>query len=122
MLSAMRRWLVLLMIVLLPLRAAAGDFMSLGMALGDGGPVPTGMAPDCPMHLAAADAAPEVDDVDAAATSAAECGSCALCFPVAQVAVIAAVGADRSSDARQALGDDRYLSAVALGLLRPPES
>lgn len=118
----MRRWFVLLMVLLLPLRAVAGDAMSVGMALAEQAPaVASGMAPGCLMHMASASEAPTTDDAPAP-MSVAECGSCALCFPVAQVDTVAVADSSRLADARPAPGDDRYLSATALGLLRPPKS
>jgi hypothetical protein len=121
MLGPMRRWFVLLMVVLLPLRAVAGDLMSLAMATAGEPPRSSaGMSPECPMHLAAADPEPMLDE-GAAATPSSECGSCALCFPVARLDVLGAVGSPAAADARRAIGGDRFLSAPTLGLLRPPE-
>jgi len=119
MLPPMRRWFVLLMIVLLPLRATAGDFMSLGMALEGKPAAAAGMSPDCPMHLAATGTEPAGDE-DGSPTTAGECGSCALCFPVAQAESLSAIGNLPLADARHAIGDDRFASAPALALRRPP--
>lgn len=116
----MRRWILLLMIVLLPLRAAAGDFMSVGMAL-QGAPaaMADGMSPDCPMHPAAVDTGLSDDD-GSAPTSMVKYGSCAPCFPVAQAQMGALVGLHRPAETRHVVADDRFVSVDALGLLRPP--
>ncbi|HSV45388.1 MAG TPA: hypothetical protein VLJ58_06315 [Ramlibacter sp.] len=97
----MRRWLLLMMIVLLPLRSWAGDTMAVQMA-GSGAvakvaavvatvqaaavPALAGHPPDCPGHAAAA--APQ----QAAVTPAADkldtpCGSCLDCQACSTVAL-----------------------------------
>jgi hypothetical protein len=118
----MRRWLVLLMVVLLPLRAVAGDAVALGMAVAAEAGSAAALSPGCPMHLAGT-STESVAEADAPASSpvSAECSSCALCFPVARADALPAVGSRPAVDARLPMASDRFRSAWALGLLRPPE-
>jgi hypothetical protein len=83
----MRRWFVLLMIVLLPVRGWAGDFMGIQMALAGTTPAAHEMPADCPMH-ASADMSAHHDGGDNAPSDPGQgsnCTSCQLCTPVAQL-------------------------------------
>jgi DUF2946 family protein len=82
----MRRWFILLMIVLLPVRGWAGDFMGLQMAMAQGSPVAQSMPADCPMHASAETAVhhgnagtPDHDE------QGSKCSSCQLCTPAARL-------------------------------------
>lgn len=84
----MRRWFVLLMIVLLPVRGWAGDFMGIQMAMAAGAtPAAHEMPADCPMHASADMGVHHGDGGDAPADEGpgSNCSSCQLCTPVAQL-------------------------------------
>jgi hypothetical protein len=111
-----RRFLVLLMIIVMPLRAAAGDLMSLSMGTHSSSTPSASMPADCEMHLGAGD----VRDGDvAAAPAGTECGTCALCLPVAHCPGVSVVRGDLP-DAAPAPGEERFLSVPARLGLRPP--
>ena len=81
----MRRWIVLVMVVLLPLREGAGDLMSLQMVRSNPAHSAVLMAPDCPMH-SATDASQVVGDAGAHVGSGMDsCSSCELCIPIAEL-------------------------------------
>ena len=83
----MRRWLVLLMVLLLPLRGWAGDFMSVQMATMNAAPEAVAAMPaDCPMHTGAH--APDAGESTSAHTGGGlqNCSSCELCIPLAELA------------------------------------
>src|SRR5688572_31226775 len=78
-----RHLFVLLMMVLLPVRAWAGDHMVIQMATRAAEAQVAGtMPPDCPMHLQAGADAPDHDRSDMPAGMEG-CGSCDLCIPLA---------------------------------------
>ncbi|MET0335348.1 MAG: hypothetical protein ABW190_13830, partial [Rhizobacter sp.] len=75
----MRRWLVLMMIVLLPLRGWAGDLMSVQMVMGAEHSM--AMPADCPMQSTAAAPSNDIHEMNADAGSMTNCSSCDLCIP-----------------------------------------
>jgi hypothetical protein len=84
------RWLVILMVTLLPLRVWAGDAMAVQMAAAQWSPaaMEAGMAhlPDCPGRMAAADAAGTAPDAQGNGAEPA-CASCTLCQVCSTVAL-----------------------------------
>jgi hypothetical protein len=107
------------MIALLPLRAVAGDVMSIGMTAPAAVHGQAMVMPDCDMHLAHAGAQPA--DADQSAPSAdAQCASCALCYPVASASAFGLGLSFDSPEARPASGDARFVSAAIGRDLRPP--
>ena len=115
----MRRFLLTLFILVLPLRALAGDLMALANATMPHGIAETqavAMAPDCEMHHSAVDAAhPGQDD-------GGHCECCALCLPMSQT--VASASLKRIDVARRvaAASDASFLSAALGRSLRPPSS
>jgi hypothetical protein len=78
--------MVLVMVLLLPLRVWAGDFMSVRMAAGGTPPAMSAAMPaDCPM-LSQPDTAGAGDGGGSTSAGMADCMSCDLCIPVAEVA------------------------------------
>jgi hypothetical protein len=109
----MRRWLLLFLVVLMPLRAWAGDAMSLQMAGSQIAQVVSAMPADCPMH---ADASSEAEGQLAGLA----CNACDLCLPLAEVAAV-------DIDARAPIGHVMRAApgAASLGVapapgLKPP--
>ena len=114
----MRRFLLILFVLVLPLRAVAGDLMALAMATMPADMPATeapAMAPDCGMHHAAPADHDSQGDAD---QTHYEC--CALCLPVAQLAAAAPLQRQDVAEAVPAASDASFLSAVLGRNLRPP--
>lgn len=80
---AMCRVLILIMIVLLPLRGWASDFMGIEMAVsGSASTASIVMPPGCPMHVHAAQGHSDQN----AHGEMKNCVSCGLCIPLADLA------------------------------------
>ena len=114
----MRRFLLILFVLVLPLRAVAGDLMALAMAtMPQDMPAAevAAMAPDCGAHHAAS--ASDHHGGDDGEQTQHEC--CALCLPMTQ---FAAVSLQRVDIARRvaAASDASFLSAALSRSLRPP--
>jgi len=107
----MQRLFLLVLIVLLPLRAWAGDFMSVQMATTSGSAAPAAhaMPPGCPMH-ATADTAME------------NCGSCELCIPFAEMSTSQLVIVEIAAHATPLMGGVDFISAAPAPALKPPIS
>ena len=110
----MRRLVLLCLIVLLPLRAWAGDWMGLQMALDSPAAEVAAMPADCPMHAQAGEqAAPAHADGSA-------CSACDLCIPMAAwAAQPVTVSAGARHGAPQA-PDRADTSALPAPTLEPP--
>jgi hypothetical protein len=117
--ARVRRLFLILLVLVLPLRAVAGDFMALGMATM---PAPAAapsaaMPPDCLMHMAGAG---KLGDSSSPQTGEAQCESCALCFPVAQFADFPFLNLPEYPEVRPPSGDADFLSAPRVRSFRPP--
>ncbi|HEX2541133.1 MAG TPA: hypothetical protein VHM00_08630 [Caldimonas sp.] len=110
----MRRFLFLLMIIALPLRAVAGDVMAIGMATQVPGHASAFM-PGCDMQVAGG----HVHDDGSSASSGADCGACVLCVPFAQAPAITG-SADDLSAVLPRVGEERFASAPSVRSTRPP--
>lgn len=111
----MRRLLLILLIVLLPVRALAGDWMMLGMSMPDQA---AGM-PGCDMQLVLK-AAQGSDDAASSASADVQCAQCDLCIPAASPPVLAqAAGLMPAPSLRPAAGSS-FASAALSQDLRPP--
>jgi hypothetical protein len=112
----MRRWFVLVLVLLLPLRGWAGEFMSVQMIADGAGAHVSAMPPDCPMH--AGEFAPLATTLPADEC----CASCELCIPMAE---LASVRLDAVAYARhempRAFGA-WFVSAWSTQALKPPIS
>ena len=116
--ALVRRLFLILLALVLPLRAVAGDLMALGMAQMHS-PQTTQSAPmpaDCPMHTAG----PGKHHDSPSQSGEVQCESCALCFPVAQLAEFPALQRPEYPQARPQSGDADFLSATLARSLRPP--
>ena len=116
----MRRFLLILFVLVLPLRAVAGDLMALAMAtLPHGTPAAeaAAMAPDCETHHAAA-AADHHGEEDEGQTHD-EC--CALCLPMTQTGALSLQRVDIAHRVAAA-SESSFLSAAPSRSLRPPSS
>jgi hypothetical protein len=115
-----RRYLILLMIVFLPLRAWAGDAMAIEMAgttfsiHAEASATP----PGCPMH-AEPSAAMDADAGDAAELA---CSSCDLCLPIAEVAEPALQVVAFADHVKRALPGASFLSVLPAPSVKPPIS
>lgn len=99
-----------MLIVLLPLRAWAGDLMSVQMAASNSTvSASQAMPPGCPMH-ATADAATE------------SCGSCELCIPVAETSTAALDIVELAAHAKPLMGGVDFISVASAPALKPPIS
>jgi len=114
-----RRLFLILLVLVLPLRALAGDFMALGMAkvhVSQATPSAP-MPPDCAMHMAGSG---KHHDSSSSQTGEVQCESCALCFPVAQFAGFPPLQRSEHPEARPRSGDADFLSAPLARSFRPP--
>ncbi|MBC7991869.1 MAG: hypothetical protein H7Z15_01320 [Rhizobacter sp.] len=108
--AAVRRLFLLLLIVLLPLRAWAGDFMSVQMATsGSGVPAVHAMPPDCPMH-------------SSADTAAESCESCELCIPFAEISAAVIDIVEPAAHSKPLMWGVDFISAPPAPALKPPIS
>ncbi len=108
------------MIVLLPLRGWAGDFMSVQMVTsGPAGLAASTMPPGCPMH-----AQGSATNADAEATQAPagmeHCTSCGLCVPLAELADTRLDIITFATHAKPLPGGIDFVSAAPAPTLRPP--
>ena len=113
----MRRFIVLLMIALLPLRAWAGDAMALQMAgvAKTVAQVEASIPAPCPMHASAPMASHHGDTTWQMPSSS--CNACDLCLPMAELATVELAA---SSTAQHVM---RPAPAVAsLGIAPPPQA
>ena len=117
----MKRLLVLLMIVLLPLRGWAGDLMGVQMAAsGLASQVASAMPADCPMksmHVPAS-----VDDASPAPSATEGCTSCDLCLPMAEPASLRFDAVAFVAHAAPPMGGVAFLSASPALAFKPPIS
>jgi hypothetical protein len=83
----MQRWMLLVMVLLLPLRGWAGDLMGVHMATsGHATQASTAMPPGCPMHAGEqASAKGQSAEAHAAGAGMDGCSSCELCVPLAEL-------------------------------------
>jgi hypothetical protein len=120
----MRRWLVLVMVLLMPLRALAGDFMGVQMALGGGLPSASAgaMPADCPM-LAQAHAAAHPDAGAVLSSGGAPgCTSCDLCLPIAEWPAATLEVATFAGHEQPLMGGVAFESVAPAPSLKPPIS
>jgi hypothetical protein len=115
----MRRWFVVLLIVLLPWRAWAGDAMTLAMAAPDGNPG------HCAEHTLGAATSHSRSDTGATAATSADTNSphavCDICNGPAMTATPPlAVDAGPLPQARQTAGPVRFASAPPRPGHKPP--
>ncbi|HEY0818934.1 MAG TPA: hypothetical protein VGD46_09165 [Rhizobacter sp.] len=89
----MRRWLLLFLVVLMPLRAWAGDAISLHTASSQIAQVASAMPADCPMHA-------ESSSMAGGQVVGLACNACDLCLPLAE---LAAVDIDARAPARHVM-------------------
>jgi hypothetical protein len=111
----MRRWFVVLLIVLLPWRAWAGDAMALSMAANsDQHAVPTAAVPHCADHAAADAATPDEPSVHAV---------CDICNgPLLTVPAPDGAGQEPLPPSRLTAGAVRFASALPHPGHKPPIS
>ena len=117
--SPVRRYLLLLMIVFLPLRAWAGDSMAIEMAttaLFAGHAEASAMPPACPMHAEVSAPA------DAGETGMEACSSCDLCLPIAETTEPSMQVVAFANHVKRALRDAASLSAPPAPSFKPPIS
>ena len=115
----MRRYLVLLMIVFLPLRGWAGDFMAIEMATTAsfaGHTEASATPPGCPMH---AEPSAALDAGDAAKEA---CSSCDLCLPIAETTEPSMQVVAFADHVKRALRGAVSLSAPRAPSFKPPIS
>lgn len=118
----MRRLLILIMIVLLPLRGWAGDLMGVQMATsGVASNVADAMPPGCPMH-AQTGQAHSGPDTDAAPShgSVENCASCGLCIPLAEFAGARLDLVAFANRVQPVLDDAEFVSAALAPSVKPP--
>lgn len=120
------------MMVLLPLRGWAGDFMSVQMAAGQAAaqaaagmhkPQATpAMAPGCPMHSQAATHSSEASDDTAQVTiqHTTNCTSCDLCTPMAELLGAVHQVLVRCTDAQPRMHPASFVSAALAQAVKPP--
>lgn len=119
----MRRWFVLLMIVLLPVRGWAGDFMGIQMALAGATPVAHEMPADCPMHASADMGAHHGGGDDKADDGpGSNCTSCQLCTPVAQSPAAPQLLTHAPARSAPASARSEFVSASLAPAVEPPIS
>ena len=105
--------LVAILILLIPLRVWAGDWMAIAMLPGQIQP-PAAMPVDCPGHVTV-DEKSEGEPQDC-------CESCELCLPFARASVLVTVVESPSPDAVASGGETSFLSADLLSARKPPWS
>jgi hypothetical protein len=147
----MRRWLLILMVALLPLRGWVGDVMAMEMASGAvANAESTGLNAinyiaeyqaktrtkalfdsevasqphtDCPGHADAAAAGPaDAADADASHTDCTTCTSCQVCHAVGLVAVVDAPASHRPQLGAPSASDAQFASAPPARGFKPPIS
>jgi hypothetical protein len=121
----MRRWFVLLMIVLLPVRGWAGDFMGIQMAMAAGAtPAAHEMPTDCPMHASADMSTHDGDSSDAPTDDGpgSNCTSCQLCTPVAQLPTAPLLRAHAPVRSAPESARTDFVSALLPPAVEPPIS
>lgn len=119
----MRRLLVLIMIVLLPLRGWAGDLMSVQMATRSAvsASVEAAMPPGCPMHSQASQAHPGQDGEGSPSQGDMKnCASCGLCVPLAELAHARFDTVAFAGHAQPLVGDAAFVSASLAPTVKPP--
>jgi hypothetical protein len=115
---AMNRLLIILMIVLLPLRAWAGDLMSVQMTTGARSMQATSAMPaDCLMHNQAIS-----DPASQGSSDWDVCTSCDLCIPMAELTSTRLDVAPYTAHVVPLMDDVEFLSAALTQTLRPPIS
>jgi hypothetical protein len=115
---------ILFMMVLLPLRGWAGDFMSVQMATSQtvvqvaaatqNAPATQTMAPGCPMHPQAAPT--QAADPD----QTTHCTSCDLCTPVAQLPETVRQPVVHGTEAQPRMRPASFASAALAPTVKPP--
>jgi hypothetical protein len=116
-----KRLLVLLMILLMPLRGWAGDLMGVQMAVsGLASPAASAMPADCPMKSMHAPAS--VDDASPAPSGTEGCTSCDLCLPMAKLSSLRFDAVAFGVHAAPPMGGVAFLSASPALALKPPIS
>lgn len=119
----MRRLLILIMIVLLPLRGWAGDLMSVQMAMSSAvsASMDAAMPPGCPMHSQASQAHPGSDtDGSQSQGDMKNCASCGLCVPLAELAHARFDSVAFAGHAQPVIGDAEFVSASLAPTVKPP--
>lgn len=119
----MRRWLILVMVLMLPLRGWAGDFMSVQMATAAataGEHAGASMPADCPMHAAAVDSTDDAAPAHGGGMSA--CSSCELCIPVAKLAGGALEAVSLAVHEHPLARPSAFASAALAAAVEPPIS
>lgn len=118
----MRRLLILVMIVLLPLRSWAGDLMGVEMAARSTVSAMAGaMPPGCAMHHSQPSQAhtPEAN-VGHAHSDGKTCASCGLCIPMAELAVARLEVTTFAMHTPPLMGSADFMSASLAPTVKPP--
>ncbi len=121
----MHRWLVVLMIALLPLRMWAGDAMAVQMAAAQPSSALSSQAPhppDCPGRLAADAAAATGGQVSGAEPACASCTLCQVCSTVALELLAPLPALQPPSQGLPAWSAAAFASAPAALRFKPPIS
>jgi len=123
----MRRWLVLLMVVMLPLRGWAGDLMSVQMAtMNAAADTVAAMPADCPMHIAShaeAQASDATEPTPAHTGSGMQsCSSCELCIPLAKLACGSLEAVSFAVHEQPLMPSVDFASASLAPVVKPPIS
>lgn len=114
----MSRWLIVLMIFLLPLRGWAGDLMSVDVAVSSLSPHAASVMPaHCPMHAEA-----KADPSSQAPSGVDECNACGLCLPMAEPMTDRLDAIAFAAHASPTMGEVVFISATLTPSVRPPIS
>ncbi|RZI86746.1 MAG: hypothetical protein EOP38_00145 [Rubrivivax sp.] len=117
----MRRLLILMMIVLLPLRGWAGDLMSVHMVTGGlSSKAAAAMPPGCPMHAQTGQShtAQDADGQDHGEMK--NCASCDLCIPMAELAQARFDGTTFAKHVQPQTSGPDLVSASLTPTVKPP--
>ncbi len=119
----MRRWFILLMVVLLPLRGWAGDLMSVQMAaMNAPAHALAAMPVDCAMHLGA-HASDDGESSPAHPGGGMKgCSSCALCLPLAELASGSVEAVSLAAHRQPLMMQAAFVSASLAPAVEPPIS
>lgn len=120
--TSMRRLLILIMIVLLPLRGWAGDLMSVHMVTGSFIAKTTGaMPPGCPMHAQSGQSDAAQDDAGGQDQSDMKnCASCGLCIPLAELTLARFDVITFAKHVQPLTGGSDFVSASLTPTVKPP--
>jgi hypothetical protein len=114
----MRRLFIIAMVVLLPLRAWAGDLMGVQMStIGLAPHVSSAMEPGCVMHVVAG--APKAD-AEALPGAGEACASCDLCIPMTEPERVEFESGGNAAHAKPVTGSAAFVSALPARTLEPP--